>query len=116
MVAVEEGHLGGGFEPDLVAGVGGEEVEGVDGEVELAAVGELADGGAEGEEAVAGDVGGAADEGVADVEDAVLVEAEAVAAGGGVGALVGGAIHQVFEVVSDEFEELLEDGRRLRLV
>uniref|UniRef100_J3MNZ2 Uncharacterized protein n=1 Tax=Oryza brachyantha TaxID=4533 RepID=J3MNZ2_ORYBR len=40
-VAEEEGALGVGLEPDAAAGVGGEEVERVDGEVEGAAVGEI---------------------------------------------------------------------------
>jgi len=54
-VAEEEGALGVGLEPDAAARVGREEVERVDGEVERAVVGELADGGAHGGEARAGD-------------------------------------------------------------
>lgn len=96
--------------------MGGEEIQGLDGEAEAAAFGEFADASADGCEAVTGDVGGAADERFTDIEDAVLVEAKTVAAAAVFGALGGGAFHDVLEVWSGEFEELLEHRRRLLLV
>ena len=116
MVAVQEGHLGLGLEPDLVLGVGGEQVEGLDGEVEAAAVGVFPDAGAEGDQVGAGDVGGALHEGLAGVEDLVLVEPEAVAPGVRIGTFVRGVLHDVLQVVSDELEQLLEHCARLLLV
>lgn len=115
-VAVEEGHLGGGLEPDLVAGMGSKEVKGMDGETEGAMVGELADAGADAGEAAAGNVGCATDEGLAGIVYAVLVEAEAVVARRIVGALHGGALHNMFQIGTGELEELLEHRRRLLLV
>lgn len=101
-----------------MAGMGGEEVEAVDGEAELAGLGELADARADGVEAIAADVGGAPDERLGGVVDLVLLEAEHVAAGGGAGfgALDGGAVDDVREVLASELEELLEYGGRLLLV
>ena len=107
-VPEEEGALAVGLEPDAAARVGREEVERVDGEVERAVVGELADGRAHGGEARARDGGGAADERLGGVVDAVAVEAEAVAAGLRVGALDGGPLQEVLQVGPREFEELLE--------
>ena len=115
-VPEEEGALGVGLEPDATARVGGQEIERVDGEVEGAAVGELADGRADPGEADAGHGGGAADERLGGVEDAVLVEAEAVAARLRVGALRGGPLQEVLQVGAGELEELLEDLRGLFLV
>lgn len=115
-VAEEEGALGVGLEPDAAAGVGGEEVEGVDGEVERAAVGELADGRADPGEARAGDGGGAADERLGGVVDAVLVEAEAVAPGLRVGPLHRRPLQEVLQVRPRELEQLLEHHLRLLLV
>ena len=89
-------------------GVGGEEAERLDGEVEVSAVGVLSDAGAEGDEAGPGDVGGALHEGLAGVVDLVLMEAEAVTARVWVGALVGRVLDDVLQVVSDELEQLLE--------
>lgn len=90
-------------------GIGCEDIQGLDGEMEAATVGELADAGTEGDELGASKVGRAPDEGVADVVDLVLVEAEAVAAGVGVGPLVRGVLDNVLEVVARELEDLFED-------
>ena len=116
VVSVQERHLRLRFEPYLVLGVGGEQVEGLDGEMEAAAVGVLADAGAERDKVGTGDVGGALDERFAGIEYPVLVEAEAVAARVGVRALVRGVFDDILEVVSDEFEELLEHYARLLLI
>jgi hypothetical protein len=107
-VAEEEGALGVGLEPDAAPRVGREEVERVDGEVERAVVGEPADGRAHAGEARARDGGGAADEGLGGVVDAVAVEAEAVAAGLRVRALDGGPLQEVLQVGPRELEQLLE--------
>lgn len=116
MVPVQERHLGGGFEPYLVLGIGSEDGQRLYREVEAAAVGDLADASPERDELWASDIGGALDERVGDVVDLVLVEAEAVAAGRGFGALVRGVLHDVLEVVAGELEELLEHSRGLLLV
>lgn len=84
--------------------------------MEAAAVCVLADAGAERDKVGTSDVGGALDEGFAGIVDLVLVEAEAVAARVGVGALVRGVLDDVLEVVSDEFEEFLEHYARLLLI
>lgn len=116
-IAIEEGHLGGGLEPDLTPSVGSEQVEGLDGEAKGAALCELAEAGAEGDEAVAGDVSGAADQRLGGVVDTVLVEAKAVAARIVAGRpFHGGALHHDLQVWPRELEQLLEDGRRLLLV
>jgi len=115
-VPEEEGALAVGLEPDAAARVRRQEVERVDGEVERAVVGELADGGAHGGEARAGDGGGAAHERLGGVVDAVLVEAEAVAARLRVGPLHGEPLQEVLQVGARELEELLENLRRLLLV
>jgi hypothetical protein len=88
----------------------------VDGEVEGAVVGELADGRPHGGEARAGNGGGAADERLGGVVDAVLVEAEEVAAGLRVGALHGWPLHEVLDVGARELVDLLEDHLSLLLV
>lgn len=116
MVPVQKRHLGGGFEPDLVLGVGGQYIQSLDGEVEVAAVGELADAGAERDEVGTGYVGGALHEGLADVVDLVPVETKAVAARVRVGTLMGGILDDVLEVIAGELEQLLEHRRRLFLV
>lgn len=77
---------------------------------------DLADAGAESDEVAAGYVGGALDEGIADVIDLVLVEAEAVAARIWFGAFVRGILDDVPEVVSGEFVELFEYRGGLLLV
>ena len=114
--AEEEGALGVGLEPDAAARVRGEEVERVGREVERAVVGELADGRPHAGEARAGHGGGAADEGLGGVVDAVAVEAEAVAAGLSVGALHCGPLQEVLQVGPRELEQLLEYLRRLLLI
>jgi hypothetical protein len=116
VVPVQERHLGGGFEPYLVLGIGSEDGQRLYREVEAAAVGDLADASPERDKLWASDIGGALDERVGDVVDLVLVEAEAVAAGRGFGALVRGVLHDVLEVVAGELEELLEHSRGLLLV
>lgn len=108
MVAIEKGHLRGGLEPDLVTGVGGEEVEAMDGEMEAAVVGELANTGAEGYKAVAAYAGGATNQRLTGVVDAILMEAEAVAGRRWVRTLKRRAFNKVFEIIPSEFEELLE--------
>lgn len=50
VAAVQKGHLAVGFDPDLVAGVFGEDGEGGDVEAEFACFGELAETDAEGGE------------------------------------------------------------------
>lgn len=97
-------------------GVGSKEVEGLDSEVEDAGLCELAKAGAQRDEVVTGDVGGTLDEGVGDVEDTVLLEAETVAASGASRAFKGGPVNNVLEVGAGELEELLKDGRRLCLI
>ena len=115
-VSEEEGALGVGLEPDAAARVRGEEIERVDREVERAVVGELADGRAHAGEARAGHGGGATDERLGGVVDAVAVEAEAVAAGLRVGALHRWPLQEVLQVGPRELEQLLEYLRRLLLV
>lgn len=86
IAAVEERHLAVGLDPDLVAGVGRDGVEGGDVQAEFAGLGELANAGAEGEEVGAGDAGGQVGDALAHVVDATVLDAEDVAVViGGVG-------------------------------
>lgn len=80
------------------------------------AMSELSDAGAERDEVRAGYVGGSFDEGVTDVIDLVLMEAEAVAARIWFGAFVGGILDDVLEVVSCKFVKLFEHDGGLLLV
>ncbi|CAL1370813.1 unnamed protein product [Linum trigynum] len=104
------------LQPHLVLGVRQQQAQALDGEVELAAVGEPGDTSAHRDEVLPADVGGALHQGLTDVVDPVLLEAEAVEAGVRVWTLVGGALDDVLQVVASELQELLEDDRRLRLV
>lgn len=116
-VPVKEAHLRRGLQPHLVLGVGRQQVEALHREVELAALGEFSDLGTQRHQLVALDVGGALDERFGDVEDAVLLHAEAVAAGVRLGTLVRLRFEDdVLEVVAHEFVELVEDEGGLVLV
>lgn len=97
-------------------GVGGQYIQSLYGEVEVAAVGELADAGAERDEVGTSYVGGTLDEGLANVVDLVPVETKAVAARVRVGTFMGGILNDVLEVIAGELEQLLEHHRRLFLV
>jgi hypothetical protein len=99
-----------------VLGVGSKNSQRLYREVEAASVSDLADASPERDKLRASDIGGALDKRVGDVVDLVLVEAEAVATGGGFGALVRGLLDNVLEVVASELEELLEHCRGLLLV
>ena len=116
MVPVKKGHLRRGFQPHLVLRVRRQEVKRHDRQVEAPGVSVLPDAGSEGDQAFAGDVGGSLHERLADVVDSALLEAEAVAAGLWFGSFVRWVLDDVLEVVSHEFEDLLEDDGRLVLV
>jgi hypothetical protein len=68
--SVQKGHLAVGLDPDLVAGVGGNDGQGRDVQAELARLGELAQTDAQREQVVAGYRGGEVGEGFAHVVDA----------------------------------------------
>mmetsp|Transcript_19902 Transcript_19902/g.50288 ORF Transcript_19902/g.50288 Transcript_19902/m.50288 type:complete len:492 (+) Transcript_19902:577-2052(+) len=76
VVAVQERHLRVGLDPHLVLGVLGQKVEAVDGEVELARLGELAEQRAERDELVAVHIGGRVQLLGAHVVHALVVKAE----------------------------------------
>lgn len=84
--------------------------------MKTAAMSELSDAGAERDEVGAGYVGGSLDEGVTDVINLVLLEAEAVAAGIWFGAFMRGILDDVLEVVTCEFVKLFEHDGSLLLV
>ena len=79
-------------------------------------MGILADASSEGNEIGSGYVGGSLDQRLADIVDFALVKAEAVATRTGIRAFVRRILDDVFEVVSDEFEELFEDCSGFGLV
>lgn len=105
VVAVEEAHLGRGLDPDLVARVAGDVVEGGDVEVEVLVVGELAEADAQRREVVARHVRRATHDRLGHVVDAVLLEAEAVR--------LAGAVEELLQVRAQEAGQLLEDFGRL---
>lgn len=97
-------------------GIGGQDTQSLNGEVETAAMGELADAGPEGDEVRSGYVCCPLDEGFADVVDLVLLESETVASWVRVGTFMGWILNDVLQIVACELEELLEHHRRLFLV
>lgn len=79
IAAVQEGHFAVGLDPDLVAGVRRDGIEGGNVQAELAGLGELANAGTEREQIGAGDAGGEVCDALAHIVDAAVLDAEDMA-------------------------------------
>lgn len=93
MVAVQEGLLGVGLDPDLALGILGQQVQRGHRHAELTAPGKLADAGTARDKVVAGDVGALQHDVLTHIVHPVAVQAEAV--------LAIGSLNQQLEVGAD---------------
>lgn len=109
-IPVQEAHLRRRLQPHLVLRVRRQQIQALDREEELPALGEFPDLGSQRNQFIALDVGGPLDERFRHVVDPILLHAEAVAAWVLLGPLVGLRFEDdILEVVADEFVELIED-------